>query len=409
MHSTGPHGQLALVALVQVLVLSLWLSASAVVPALRAAWGLGEQGGIWLTAVVQIGFAAGAVLSAVLNLADRVPPPVLVAASALVGALATAAVALCAHGAAAAIPLRFLTGVALAGVYPVGMKIVVSWFPRTRGTALGVLIGALTLGHAVPQLLLVAIPPAAWPAVLLGAALLAVLGAGICLAFVRVGPHGRPAPPLQPRYVLRMFADRPQRLVNLGYFGHMWELYGLWAWLPAYIAASYAAWSPDAAHPAAVSGTAFVVVGVAGAAGCVLAGRLADRHGRALVAMAVMLTSGGCGLVSVLVFGAHPVVFGALLLVWGGTVVADSAQFSAALSEVADPRYVGTALTAQTAIGFLLTVVTVQAVPLLADAVGWRAAVPVLAIGPLLGAVAMGALHRSGVLARAPAGRPVSS
>jgi MFS family permease len=395
----GARGQLALMALVQVLVLALWLSASAVVPALRAEWGLSAQGAIWLTAVVQIGFAAGAVGSAVLNLADRVRPPVLVAGSALLGALATAAVPLWAHGAAAAIPLRFLTGVAIAGVYPVGMKIVVSWFPRTRGTALGVMIGALTLGHAVPQLL-VALQPVEWSAVLLGSALLAVLGAAICLAFVRVGPHARPAPPLEPRYVLRMFTDRPQRLVNLGYFGHMWELYGLWAWLPVYIAASFAAWSPDAAGPAAVAGTAFVVVGVAGAGGCVLAGWLADRYGRALVAMVVMLVSGGCGLVSVLVFGAHPAVFGALLLVWGATVVADSAQFSAALSEAADPRYVGTALTAQTAIGFLLTVVTIQAIPLLADAVGWRAAVPLLAVGPLLGAVAMGALHRSGVLAR---------
>jgi sugar phosphate permease len=276
----------------------------------------------------------------------------------------------------------------------------VSWFPRTRGTALGVLIGALTLGSAVPQLL-AAVNPVAWTAVLLGAALLAVLGAAICLALVRVGPHARPSPPLEPRYVLRMFADRPQRLVNLGYFGHMWELYALWAWLPAYIAASYTAWPPGADDEAGVSGTvsgtAFVVIGVAGAAGCVLAGWLADRYGRALVAMVAMLASGGCGLLSVVVFGAHPAVFGVLLLVWGATVIADSALFSAALSEVADPRYVGTALTAQTAIGFLLTVVTIQALPVLADAVGWRAAVVLLTIGPLLGAVAMGALHRSGV------------
>jgi MFS family permease len=285
---------------------------------------------------VQIGFATGAVVSAVLNLADRITPPLLIAGSAVLGALATAAVALWVHSATAALPLRFLTGFALAGVYPVGMKIVVSWFPRTRGAALGVLIGALTLGTALPQLL-VAVNPVEWPAVLLGAALLALLGAVICVSSVRVGPHARPSPPLEPRYVLRMFADRPQRLVNLGYFGHMWELYGLWAWLPAYIAASYATWSPGGDSRLAVSGTAFVVIGVAGAAGCVLAGWLADRYGRALVAMVAMLASGGCGLVSVAVFGAHPAVFGVLLLVWGATVIADSAQFSAALSEVADP------------------------------------------------------------------------
>ncbi|HXV94207.1 MAG TPA: MFS transporter [Pseudonocardia sp.] len=396
---TGARGQLALVAVVQVLVLSLWFSASAVVPALRAEWGLSDQGAVWLTAVVQIGFAAGAVVSAVLNLADRIPPPMLVAGSALLGAGATAAVALTVHSAAAALPLRFLTGFALAGVYPVGMKIVVSWFPQARGTALGVLIGALTLGSALPQLL-AAVNPVDWPAVLLGAAGLAVLGAGLCAASVRLGPHARPSPPLEPRYVLRMFADRPQRLVNLGYFGHMWELYALWAWLPAYVAASYAAWSPGADTTGAVRATAFVTIGVAGAAGCVVAGRLADRYGRALVAMVAMLVSGACGLISVAVFGLHPALVVVLLLVWGASVIADSAQFSAALSEVADPRYVGTALTAQTAIGFLLTVVTIQALPVLADAVGWRAAVPLLALGPLLGAAAMGALHRSGVLAR---------
>ena len=362
---TTPRRQLALLAVVQVLALSLWFSASAVVPALRADWGLGMQGGIWLTAIVQIGFAAGAVVSAVLNLADRIAPPLLIGASALLGALATVAVALWSRDATSAVPLRFLVGFALAGVYPVGMKIVVSWFPRTRGVALGVVIGALTLGSALPQLLS-AVGPPAWRGVLLAAAGLAVLGALVSVLLVRVGPDARPSPPLEPRYVLRMFADRRQRLVNLGYFGHMWELYALWAWLPTYVAASYAAWRAGADGRGAVGLTSFAAIGLAGAFGCVLAGRLADRHGRALVAGTAMLVSGGCAVASVLVFGAHPVVFVALLLVWGAAVIADSAQFSAALSEVADPRYVGTALTAQTAIGFLLSVLTIQVLPLLA-------------------------------------------
>jgi MFS family permease len=385
--------QLGLVAVVQVLVLALWFSASAVVPALRSEWGLSAQGSIWLTASVQVGFVAGAVVSAVLNLADRVRPPLLIGGAALLGALATVAVALWVRDAAAAVPLRFLTGFALAGVYPTGMKIVVSWFPTARGTALGVMIGALTLGSALPHLL-TAVNPLAWPGVLLGAALLAVLGAAVSVAFVRVGSNSRPSPPLEPRYVLRMFADRPQRLVSLGYFGHMWELYGLWTWLPAYLAASYAAWSGGAGSRWAVGVSTFVVIGVAGATGCVVGGGLADRHGRVLVAMIAMLVSGGCALLSVAVFGTHPAVLGVLLLVWGAAVIADSAQFSAALSELADPRYVGTALTAQTAIGFLVSVLTIQALPLLADAVGWRAAVPLLALGPLLGAVAMARLRR---------------
>jgi len=209
---------------------------------------------------------------------------------------------------------------------------------------------------------------------------------------LRPGPAAQPAPPLDPRYVLRMFADRPQRLINFGYFGHMWELYALWAWLPAYVAASYAAGSGG---PFTVGVTSFAVIGVAGAAGCVLGGRAANRLGSARVALAAMLLSAGCGIGSVAVFGAHPAVFVGLLLVWGGAVVADSAQFSAALSEAADPRYVGTALTAQTAIGFLLTVVTIAVLPALADVVGWRLAIPILAVGPLLGAIAMTRLIRT--------------
>lgn len=387
-----PGGQLALIALVQVLGLALWFSASAVAPALRVEWGLSRQGGIWLAAAVQLGFASGAVVSAVLNLADRIPPQVLIGVSAVLGALATVAVAFWARSAAVAVPLRFLTGFALAGVYPTGMKVVVSWFPAARGTALGVTIGALTLGSAVPQLL-VAVGPPAWTGVLVAAASLAVLGAVLSVLLVRAGPHARPSPPLEPRYVLRMFADRRARLVNLGYFGHMWELYALWTWLPAFLAASFAAWSPVAAGPAAVGATAFATMGLAGAAGCVVGGQLADRYGRALVAMLAMVASGTCAVVSVAVFGANPALLGAVLLVWGATVIADSAQFSAALSEVADPRYVGTALTAQVAIGFLLSAVTIQVLPLLADQVGWRLAMPLLAIGPLLGVVAMARLR----------------
>jgi MFS family permease len=389
---TAARWQLALLALTQVLVLALWFSASAVVPTLLLEWGLSRQSGIWLTAAVQVGFAAGAIVSAALNLADRIRPQVLIGAAALLGALATVALVLWARSAAVAIPLRFLTGFALAGVYPTGMKIVVSWFPGSRGTALGVMLGALTLGSSLPQLLS-AIGPPAWTGVLAVAALLATLGAAISVLFVRTGPNMRPSPPLHPRYIVAMFADRRQRLVSLGYFGHMWELYALWAWLPSYIAAAYAAWSPGADTRWAVGATAFAVIGPAGAIGCVIGGHLADRHGRALVAMLAMLLSAGCGLVSVIVFDAYPAVLVGQLLVWGAAVIADSAQFSAALSEVADQRYVGTALTAQTAIGFLLTVLTIQALPLLADAVGWRTAMPLLAAGPLLGAIAMARLR----------------
>lgn len=366
--------------------MSLWFSASTVVPALRAEWGLSRQAGILLTITVQLGFATGAVVSAAVNLADRARPQVLLAAGSALGAAATFAFP--SAGPAAAAPLRFLTGFALAAVYPVGMKIVVSWFPRQRGTALGVLVGALTLGSALPSLL----STGHWRTVLAIAATLALLAVPIALTLVRPGPDWRPSPPWEPHYLLRMARDRAQRLVCLGYFGHMWELYALWAWLPSYVAA-------------AGDGDSFTTIGVAGVAGALLGGVLADRFGRTAVTTAAMLTSAACGLLSVAAWGT--LLLAPLLLVWGAAVIADSAQFSAALSEVADPRYAGTALTAMTAAGFVVSAITIQLLPLLADLTGWRDAVALLSIGPLLGAVAMVSV-RAAAGARTPrsTGRP---
>ena len=388
--TSRPGHQLALNAVVQMLAMALWFSASAVVPALRAEWGVSSAGATALTVAVQLGFVTGALGSALINLADRVRLPVIIATSAALGATATIALATLSDGLASAIPLRFLTGFALAGVYPVGMRLMASWFERRRGFALG----ALTLGAALPQLLngATTLP---WRGVLAAAAALALLAAAVAIALLRVGPHVAPSPPFAPGYVMQMFRDRRQRLVTLGYLGHMWELYGVWTWLPAYVAASYAAWRAGADTRLAVGATGFVAIGVAGAAGCLVAGRLADRHGRAETTIAAMAASGACCLLAAAAYGLHPAVLVPLLLVWGATVNADSAQFSAALTEVADRRYVGTALTAQTAAGFLLTVVTIQALPALADAVGWRAAMPLLALGPLAGTAAMAALRRA--------------
>jgi MFS family permease len=381
--------QLGFIAAVQVLVMATWFSASAVVPALRAEWGLSAAGATWLTASVQLGFVTGALTAAVLNLADRVPAHWLVATCALLAALATAAVAVLADGLGTAVPLRFATGVALAGVYPPGLKLMTSWFDRGRGLALGVLVGALTLGSALPQLIsaFTALP---WRAVLGVAAGLAAAGALLAIACVRPGPLAASAPPFRPRYVFMLFRERGPRLANLGYFGHMWELYAMWTWLPAYLAASTA----TTGRPLPVGVAAFLAIGVAGVGGCLLGGWLGDRVGRARLAALAMATSGTCCVAAAFAFGGPPLVVLALALVWGAAVIADSGLFSACTSQVVDPRYTGTALTTQVAIGFLLTVVTIQATPLVAERAGWPVAVALLGLGPAAGAVAMLRLAR---------------
>ena len=291
-------------------------------------------------------------------------------------------------GSAFAIPLRFLTGVALAGVYPPGIKLMATWFRTGRGFAVGALVGALALGSGTPHLVN-ASPALGWQAVLAVASALAVVGAVLSVVAVREGPYAAPAAPFHPGYVRRLFGDRAQRLVCFGYFGHMWELYAMWTWVPAYAAASFAASGDGDPSRTAVELAAFSAVGVAGLAGCLLGGVLADARGRATVTIAAMAVSGTCCVAAAVVYGLAPAIVVALLLVWGMAVVADSAQFSTALTEVADPDYVGTAVTAQTAIGFAITVVSIRLLPGVRDDVGWRYAFLFLAVGPALGIVAM--------------------
>jgi MFS family permease len=389
-----PLVQRGLIALVQVLVMGVWFSASAVVPALARQWHMSVGSAAWLTTPVQAGFVAGAIGSAVLGLADRMQPHLLVAGCAAGAAGCTLVMALFADGPFAAVPLRFATGAFLAGVYPVGIKLMASWSrPAGRALAMGVLIGALTLGSALPHLI-GGLWRLDWRAVLAASAAIAFAGAIMAGALIRPGPQVPLADRAgRPRSALAMFADRGSRLVSLAYFGHMWELYALWTWLPAFLAASSTA--PAGLPAAAVSGIdAFLVIGVAGLAGCLIGGWAADRAGRAATAAAALAISGACCLLSPLSFTASRPWLLAFAAVWGAAVIADSGVYSTLLSELADRRYLGTALTAQTAIGFLLTIVTIQLVPLLATAVGWRYALLALAAGPLTALTALTSLDR---------------
>lgn len=401
---SSKYRQLALLALVELLAMGLWFSASAVVPDLEGAWGLTGSGASWLTMSVQLGFVTGAVLSAVFTLSDIWDPRRLIAASALLGAGATAAIALWADGLELALPLRFVTGLALAGVYPPGMKVMAGWFREGRGMAIGVMIGALTIGSASPHLLRPLGGLGAWQTVLYLSAGLAATAALLSAIGLRSGPHQAPAAPFDPKAVGRIISDRPMMLANAGYFGHMWELYAVWTWAPAFIAASFAVDTSGATTPETASYLAFATI-AAGGLGSALAGIMADRLGRTVVTSASLIVSGACCLLAGFVFGASPWLVSALCLVWGFAVVADSAQFSACVSELAEAEYVGTALTLQTAIGFLLTIATIRLTPIWVDAWGWERAFMPLAIGPLLGTWSMLALRRRPEAERIAGGR----
>jgi MFS family permease len=371
---------LALLAVALVFSMSPWFSATAVIPQLREEWDLSRNAGAWLTIAVQIGFVVGALLSSIGNVADVLPPRLVILGGSIGAAAANLGVALV-DSAAAAIPLRALTGFCLAGVYPPAFKLMATWFRRGRAFALGTLAGAIAVGSASPHFVN-GIGGLDWHAVVYATSALTLAGGLLTYVFVPEGPHPFPRAPFDPRQVRAVLQNRGVRLASLGYFGHMWELFAMWAWFLLFFRDGHGAGGAEAAY------ATFAVIAVGGLS-CVVAGLAADRFGRAETAAAALALSGACALTIGALVDAPTWLVLAVGLVWGFAVIPDSALFSTLVTEHADQSYVGTALSLQLAVGFALTVATIWLIPILEQSVGWRWAFAFLAPGPAVGLVAM--------------------
>jgi len=384
---------LTLLLLTEVATMALWFVSAAILPDMLREVALSPIRQAALSSGVQAGFVIGALTSAVLGLADRFDPRRVLAASAIGAGLANAILLIAAPGSVAAIIARVATGALLAGVYPVGMKIVVGWGQKDRGFLVGALIGALTLGSAAPHLIAFA-GGADWR-LTVAAASLAAIAAGFIALSVSLGPRHGVASRFDPSVIVTAWTNRRVRLAYAGYFGHMWELYAMWAWVAAATAVSYGAHIPAREAVQLSKLTAFLAIGSGGLA-CALAGYFADRIGKAEITIIAMALSGASAIAAAVTFGGPVWLTLPIVIIWGTAIVPDSAQFSALVADAAPPEQTGSLLTFQTALGFALTIATVQATPLLAAALGWPTVLAGMALGPAFGIVAMARLRSMG-------------
>lgn len=375
---------LAVLALALVMSMSTWFSASAVLPQLNQLWQLSASTSAWLTIAVQLGFVAGAILSSLFNLADIVPARYVILGGSIGAAVANYSLRFCA-GPGLGIPLRFATGFFLAGVYPPAFKLMSTWFKGSRGLALGVLAGAIVVGNGMPHLVR-GLGGVDWLLVIGATSALTIVGGLLTMLLVRQGPYPFPSATFDPHQAGLVFSNRGVRLAALGYVGHMWELFAAYAWFAAFFSQALRLRQLEIGSRAAF---ATFSIFLAGGLGCWLGGLLADRWGRAKTTILMMTISGTCSLLIGLLLGSPIWLMLLVGWLWGFSVVADSAQFSTLVTELADQEYVGTALTLQLAAGYAVTVAAIWLIPLLQARVGWRWAFAFLAPGPLLGIVAM--------------------
>jgi len=381
---------LTLLLLAELAAMSLWFVSAAVLPDMLREAAVSPFRQAALSSGVQGGFVVGSLISAFFNIPDRHDPRRVLAASAIAAGGVNALLLVVEPGSLTAIAARFATGALLAGVYPVGMKIAVGWGERDRGFLVGTLVGALALGSASPYL--IAFGGGAEWRLTVAAASLASIFAGLLSLGVGLGPYHRTAQRFDPRVIVTAWTNRRVRLAYAGYLGHMWELYAMWAWVAAATAVSYSATLPAAEAERLAKLTAFLAIG-AGAIACVPAGFAADRIGKARVAMLAMIVSGAAAIGTAATFGGPVWLTFAVVIVWGISIIPDSAQFSALVADAAPPAQAGSLMTFQTALGFALTFVTVQVTPVLAETLGWSTVLFGLALGPAFGIAAMARLQ----------------
>ena len=388
---TSPWFALSIISICLVGAMSTWFSGTVILPELTLRSGLGESEMVWLTNAVQLGFVIGAIVLAFFNLSDSMPLILLIAFSCTLAAIANLLL-IWTDTPLSIIAVRLLTGVALSGVYPSVVKLIATWFQKSRGVAMGVIIGALTLGSAAPHFFRAMTPDTDWLIVIWVSSLLTFLAGMILVFFVSEGPFYFARTRFKPSQIIQVLNNKPLALVNIGYLGHMWELYAMWAWILtfAHFLLNDFDWVPFGA-PEYFS---FFIVSI-GAIGCVIAGYLSDIYGRCYITAALMLVSGSCAFSIGFLVNTSPFLVGLIALLWGLTIIADSGQFSAAVTELSEPNLVGTALTVQMAIGFGITMITIWLVPVFAQLFGgFQWMFLLLAPGPFIGAIAMLLLRR---------------
>jgi MFS family permease len=383
----GSWRALVWIGLSELFALSLWFSASVIAPELIEVWNLSSNSEAWLSTSVPIGFVIGALFSSYFGVADRFNPRKVFAVSVFLGAILNALLILVDY-AFFGILLRILTGITLAGVYPIAVKILSQWFPQKRGFAIGLLIAALTLGSSLPHFVIMFFSSLNWKLVIICTSVLALLSAIIVTYILEDAPIMSEKSPFSLKLIKKVVTNKPVMLANYGYFGHMWELYAMWTWLPAFLTASFSAYSPEFPHWF-IALSSFISIGIAGGIGCVVGGLISDKIGRANLTIISMFISAICSILIGFTFGQFIWITLIICMIWGMSVISDSAQFSAAVSEIAEVEYVGTALTFQMCIGFLITIFSINLIPIIQRIVGWEWVFTILAIGPILGIVFM--------------------